>query len=162
MNVSALRAAGLTDQDIVRVIEKVEADRRERHRITTRQNRIAKQKQRPCARHTSTSATQEEMFEVVEDAQTRLWRVGKTILMSWGIREDRSGQMIGRWLKKRDDPEGLLATIEYARNRNVVDPIGYISSLVSSGGARGKPDVLTATGEMAAELRARECEAGLR
>jgi hypothetical protein len=161
MNVSALRAAGLTDHDIVRVIETVEADRRERHRITTRQNRIAKQKQRSCARDTSTypppPCDQAELWEPVEDAKTRLFRVGKTVLMSWGAPERTCASMIGRWLKTKDDPEGLLAAIEYARDRNVFEPIAYISALVGGrNGKNGKRSVGDVAGELAAKLAARE------
>jgi hypothetical protein len=157
MNVSALRAAGLTDQAILRVIETVYEDRRERNRIAKRKQRSRHRCQKDTMTYPPPLCDQAELWEPVEDARTRLFRVGKTVLMSWGAPERRCASMIGRWLKTKDDPEGLLAAIEYARDRNVIEPIAYISALVGGrNGKNGKRSVGDVAGELAAKLAARE------
>jgi uncharacterized protein YdaU (DUF1376 family) len=98
------------------------------------------------------------VLEVVgEDPKARLFRVGKTALVSFGVAEKRTGALIGQWLKAKNDSIGLLAAIQFARDQNVADPIAYVSALVHG---KRKHD---ATGSLAAAAddliaRARERE----
>ena len=71
---------------------------------------------------------------VGEDPKARLFRLGKTILVSFGIAEKRTGSLIGQWLKAKNDPAGLLAAIQFARNQNVAEPVAYVSAIVSGKG----------------------------
>jgi hypothetical protein len=72
-----------------------------------------------------------ELLEVVgEDQRARLFRVGKTILASFGVAEKRTGSLIGQWLKARDDPPGIVAVLEYARDHNIAEPVAYVSAII--------------------------------
>lgn len=69
--------------------------------------------------------------EVVdEDPKAKLFRLGKTILVSFGVAEKRTGGLIGQWLKARDDPAGILAAIQFARDQNVAEPVAYVSAVI--------------------------------
>lgn len=97
-----------------------------------------------------------------EDPKAKLFRIGKTTLVSFGVAEKRTGALIGQWLKTAD-PQGLLAAIEYARDQNVADPVAYISALLTkakSNGNHGKQDLSAMCTELAGELRKRERAAG--
>ena len=83
-----------------------------------------------------------------EDAKARLYRIGKTILVSFGVAEKRTGALIGQWLKTGADATGLLAAIQYAREQNVADPVAYVSVILKSGGSNGK----SSGGDRAREL----------
>jgi hypothetical protein len=102
--------------------------------------------------------------EVVgEDPRAKLFRVGKTLLVSFGVAERRTGALIGHWLKTKNDPAGLLAAIQYARDHNVAEPVAYISTLIT---AEERPHGRAKSGqelcfELADEWRQREREAGL-
>jgi hypothetical protein len=73
-----------------------------------------------------------EAAEVVnETPKAKLWRAGKEILISFGVPPDRTGGLIGRWLKTKPDPAGVLAAIQYARDQNVAEPVAYVSVLLS-------------------------------
>ena len=71
---------------------------------------------------------------VDEPPKARLFREGKTILVSLGLSESRSGAVIGQWLKKTPDADGILAALVYARDQGVIEPIGYVTRLLNSGG----------------------------
>jgi hypothetical protein len=60
---------------------------------------------------------------VNEPPKAKLFRKGKTILISLGVPEKQSGSIIGRWLKQKNDPEGILAALEYAAKYVPVFPI---------------------------------------
>jgi len=99
---------------------------------------------------------------VDEDPLARLFRLGKTILISFGVAERQTGALIGRWLKTNPDPVGLLAAIEFARERNVAEPVAYISTaLAKKRGANGKTDAAQVAFDLADEIRQRESEAGI-
>ena len=165
MNITRLRAAGLSDETIVRVLEVVHADEAERLAERREQARIRMRKVRtkkPVSNHTSRShgdanianiALQGDMWEPLEDMLTKLFREGTLTLMSWGTPEKKCRSLIGMWLKKKDDPEGLLALIKFARDRNVAEPVAYISSMVG-GSANGRRS--RSLDEVARELEA-EC-----
>ena len=70
-----------------------------------------------------------------EDSRAKLFRLGKTILVSFGVAERRTGGLIGQWLKAQNDPDGLLAALQFARDRNVAEPVAYVSALI-----HGKPN----------------------
>lgn len=94
-----------------------------------------------------------------EDPRAKLFRIGKTTLVSFGVGEKRTGSLIGQWLKERNDPAGLLAAIEYAREQNVAEPVAYISTLLSrakTNGHRGKQDLSAMCFAIADELRQQE------
>jgi 5-methylcytosine-specific restriction endonuclease McrA len=100
---------------------------------------------------------------VDEDPRAKLFRVGKTALASFGVAEKRTGSLIGQWLKTRNDPIGLLAAIQYARDQNVAEPVAYISTLVNgnkSNGQHGKQDLSSMCFAVADELQERERAAG--
>jgi hypothetical protein len=71
---------------------------------------------------------------VNEPPKARLFREGKTILVSLGLSESRSGAVIGQWLKRTPDADGILAALVYARDQGVIEPIGYVTRLLNSGG----------------------------
>lgn len=100
---------------------------------------------------------------VDEDSRARLFRIGKTILVSFGVAEKRTGALIGQWLKKRSDPDGLLAAIQFAREQNVAEPVAYISAVLN-GGSNGKGHSETLEQRcqrLAAAAREREVAAGI-
>jgi len=100
---------------------------------------------------------------VGEDPRAQLFRLGKTILVSFGIEEKRTGALVGQWLKARNDPIGLLAAIQFARDQNVAEPIAYISAIVhGKGHANGKDrqDLGSMAKAIAAEMRQRESAQG--
>jgi hypothetical protein len=71
-------------------------------------------------------------IEVLDESpKARLYREGKTILVSFGLAEKRTGALIGQWLKTKPDPAGLLAAIQFARDQNVAEPVAYISALIN-------------------------------
>jgi uncharacterized protein YdaU (DUF1376 family) len=99
-----------------------------------------------------------------EPAKARLFRKGKTILVSLGISEQRSGSVIGQWLKQRDDAVGILAALEYAVNQNVIEPIGYVTKLLNEhgkGSGNGKQHPADIARELADEARQLERAAGI-
>lgn len=79
--------------------------------------------------------------EVVnEDPKARLFRLGKPILISFGITEKRTGSLIGQWLKAQNDPPGILAALEFARAQNVAEPVAYVSALIHGKHQNGAAD----------------------
>ena len=87
------------------------------------------------AKASAADAAGSQLFEPVdEDSRAKLFRIGKTILISFGVTERRTGGLIGQWLKAQDDPDGLLAALQFARDRNVAEPVAYVSALI-----HGKP-----------------------
>lgn len=110
------------------------------------------------------SAASAAVVEVVEpadeDPKAKLFRVGKTTLVSFGVAEKRTGALIGQWLKQRPDPVGLLAAIQYARDQNVAEPVAYISTMVNSAkspnGQHGKQNLSDLAFELADEFEAAE------
>jgi uncharacterized protein YdaU (DUF1376 family) len=105
-----------------------------------------------------------DTVEVIdEDPKARLFRIGKTLLASFGVAEKRTGALIGQWLKTRNDPSGLLAAIQYARDQNVAEPVAYISTLVTKAPPNGtrKQNLADLASDLADELRERERAAGL-
>lgn len=83
------------------------------------------------------SAPELEIEVVGEDPRARLFRIGKPILISFGISEKRTGSLIGQWLKTRNDPLGLLAALMFAREQNVAEPVAYVSAIVHGKGKNG-------------------------
>lgn len=71
--------------------------------------------------------TSDEEEPVGEHPKARLFRKGKTLLVSLGTSERQSGAVIGRWLKQRNDPEGILAALQYAADNGIIEPIGYVT-----------------------------------
>lgn len=104
-----------------------------------------------------------EIIEPVdEDPKAKLFRVGKTALASFGVAEKRTGSLIGQWLKIRNDPAGLLAAIQYARDQNVAEPVAYISTLINGKpNGNAKTNLVDLAGQLADELRAAERAAGI-
>lgn len=103
---------------------------------------------------------------VGENDKAKLFRIGKTILVSFGVKEQRTGALIGQWLKAKNDPVGLLAAIQYARDQNIAEPVAYISALLQDEKpkgqkGRGKPNLSELAFELADEIRDRESQAGI-
>jgi len=98
---------------------------------------------------------------VGEEPKAKLFRVGKTILVSFGIAERRTGALIGQWLKTKNDPVGLLAAIQFAREHNVAEPVAYISACLGGGKGNGngrRKHLSELAFELADEWRERERE----
>lgn len=107
------------------------------------------------------AAVADDVEPVGEDPKAKLYRVGKTILVSFGVAEKRTGSLIGQWLKTVD-AEGLLAAIQYAREQNVAEPVAYITTLVNgSKNGKSQQGLGDLARELAATARDREREAGL-
>jgi hypothetical protein len=66
-----------------------------------------------------------------EHPRARLFRKGKTLLVSLGVSERQSGAVIGRWLKQKNDPVGILAALQYAADHGIIEPIGYVTRCLS-------------------------------
>lgn len=108
----------------------------------------------------SASALTGDVEILDEDPKAKLFRLGKTILISFGIAEKRTGALIGQWLKSRNDPDGLLAAIQFARDQNVAEPVAYISAVISERKTNGKLNLGDLASELADQLRERERAAG--
>lgn len=75
------------------------------------------------------SADAEPSAPADEDARARLFREGKAILATFGVPQKQQGSMIGKWLKDcRDDETGLLAAIQFARDKSVAEPVAWITA----------------------------------
>jgi hypothetical protein len=102
---------------------------------------------------------------VGEDPRARLFREGKTILTSFGTRDNRQGGLLGMWLKQcADDCVGLLALLKYARDQSVADPVAYISATLSSkdkSNGRQRLSVVERANALADEIEQRELAAGI-
>jgi hypothetical protein len=111
------------------------------------------------------SAVPAPMFSFIDenedDPKARLFRIGKTILVSFGVAEKRTGPLIGMWLKKRSDAIGVLAALEFARDQNVAEPVAYVSAIINGkrNGTSYKERSSEIAFRLAAELRTREGEA---
>lgn len=112
----------------------------------------------------STSAEFLGAEPIDEDSKARLFRLGKTVLVSFGVAERRTGALIGQWLKSRDDPVGLLAAIQFARDQNVADPVAYISAVLKGKSSNGtnRQSLGDLARELADEARQLELDAGIR
>jgi hypothetical protein len=74
-----------------------------------------------------------EIVPINEVPKAKLFRVGKTLLVSLGISEKQSGSVIGRWLKQKNDPDGILAALQYAADHGIIEPISYVTACLSKG-----------------------------
>jgi hypothetical protein len=90
-----------------------------------------------------------EVEIVNEDPNAKLFREGLVILESFGVSEKRARPLLGQWKKSCHDPTGLLAAIRFARQENVIEPIAYISKVISQGKSNGRQQ---AGGDLAREL----------
>lgn len=100
-----------------------------------------------------------------EPPKARLFRKGKTILVSLGLSEERSGSVIGQWLKHKHDPVGILAAIEYARQQCAVSPVAYVTQILkgqTDGKTKSRPDFDDTIRELADQARDLERAAGIR
>jgi hypothetical protein len=109
------------------------------------------------------SADSSDLDVVGEDDRLRLFRLGKTILVSFGVAERRTGVLLGMWLKQRADPAGILAALQFARDHNVAEPVAYVSAIINgkSNGTSNKKSLSEIAARLASELRAREAQAEL-
>jgi hypothetical protein len=86
----------------------------------------------------SSVASSFEAVPLNETPQAKLFRVGKPALISMGVSEKQSGRIIGRWLKQKNDPDGILAALEYAAARGIIEPISYVTKCLSTEPKNGK------------------------
>jgi uncharacterized protein YdaU (DUF1376 family) len=96
---------------------------------------------------------------VNEEPRARLFREGKDIMRLLGVKPDRAGAMIGKWLQSTPDCDGVLAALTYAYQNNVMDPISYVTKLLNTGGSSNGKAQLPAGDRarlIAAEIRKRE------
>jgi hypothetical protein len=106
----------------------------------------------------------EEVEPVNEPPKAKLFRVGRTILVSLGVSEKQSGSIIGHWLKEKNDPQGILAALQFARDHVPVgSPIAYVTQLLAKDGNYGnaKKSLADQALELADEARERERRAGV-
>lgn len=108
----------------------------------------------------SRAQTYEPAEPVDEPPKARLFRKGKTALVMLGLSEERSGAVIGRWLKDKYDPTGILAAIEYAREQCAVSPIAYVTQILR-GQKHEKTDFQSRVRELSDEARRLEDQAGV-
>lgn len=114
------------------------------------------------------SARADDLFEQAEaepmdePPKARLFRKGKTILVSLGLSEERSGSVIGGWLKQKYDPTGILAAIEYAHRQCAVSPVAYVTQILKGQtDGKAKPDIADTIRELADQARALERATGI-
>jgi uncharacterized protein YdaU (DUF1376 family) len=70
---------------------------------------------------------------VYTDSRHELWGEAVPILMTLGLSERRSGQMIGSWLKQTgDDVQQVLGAIQRARDHRPQEPIPWITRALKS------------------------------
>lgn len=94
---------------------------------------------------------------VGENPKAKLFRKGKTLLVSLGVSEKQSGAIIGRWLKQKNDPEGILAALHYAADNGIIEPIGYVTRCLATKDSRSEKLSLSDRAKILAE-QAREIE----
>ena len=102
-----------------------------------------------------------EIVPINEVPKAKLFRVGKTLLVSLGISEKQSGSLIGRWLKQKNDPDGILAALQYAADHGVIEPIGYVTRCLSKDSRIEKPSLADQARELANRARELEDNAGI-
>ena len=99
----------------------------------------------------------DEVEIIDEPPRARLFREGKPLLIALGVSERQSGSVIGRWLKDRDDPEGILAALRFAYDQRAVDPIPYVTQVLKRRQDDGKPrtnaDAVARARELARKAR---------
>lgn len=189
ITVATLRAAGLDAATIVRIVEIADQEsrakvreqnrirkqnQRARHVVTRderdmRDNSLSPSSFPPTPPLITTLFPLESSLRsdshatpVDEPSRAKLFREGKTILASFGIAEKRLGPLLGRWLKEcGNDDVGLLAAIQFARERNVADPAAYISASIKGKTHDKRADKFAHWNELADEIEARELAAGI-
>jgi hypothetical protein len=152
IDVAILRAAGLTDAQIVRVTELYHADRNARRR---EQNRIAQQKHR-ARKHVSADSAD-------IDDKALVFSEGSVVLQSFGIEKKYTGAIIARWVKAHD-PRKVLWAIQQARDHDVKAPIPYVTAILN-GNSHGHPRKQTLSElahDIADQVQEREAELGVR
>jgi hypothetical protein len=102
-----------------------------------------------------------EIVPINEAPKAKLFRVGKTLLVSLGISEKQSGSVIGRWLKQKNDPDGILAALQYAADHGIIEPIGYVTRCLSKDSRIEKPSLTDQARELADRARELEDNAGI-
>jgi DNA-directed RNA polymerase beta subunit len=140
ISVSILRAAGLTDEQIVRVIETEQKERqlarREQNRKSQQNHRSRQQISADRADNADTKqrAANERRQATVEDTpRARLFREGSAALLALGRTDRAARQLIGAWLKRtHDDDQLVLATILRARDLAVADAAGWVTATLKS------------------------------
>jgi hypothetical protein len=105
--------------------------------------------------------THDEVVPLDEAPKAKLFRVGKTTLVSLGISEKQSGAIIGRWLKQKNDPEGILAALEYSAANGIIEPIGYVTRCLTKEAKSEKLSLADQTRRLAERARELENQAGL-
>jgi hypothetical protein len=117
--------------------------------------------QKPERKNQDAASRQEEVVgeeePVEEHPKARLFRKGKTLLVSLGISEKQSGSVIGRWLKQKNDPEGILAALHYAADNGIIEPIGYVTRCLATKDSRNEKLSLSDRAKRLAD-QAREIE----
>jgi hypothetical protein len=102
-----------------------------------------------------------EIVPINEAPKAKLFRVGKTLLVSLGISEKQSGSVIGRWLKQKNDPDGILAALQYAADHGIIEPIGYVTRCLAKDSRIEKSSLTDQARELANRARELEDNAGI-
>jgi hypothetical protein len=102
-----------------------------------------------------------EIVPINEAPKAKLFRVGKTLLVSLGISEKQSGSVIGRWLKQKNDPDGILAALQYAADHGIIEPIGYVTRCLAQDSRIEKSSLTDQARELANRARELEDNAGI-
>lgn len=103
-----------------------------------------------------------EVVPINETPQARTHRLGKPLLISLGVSEGNSGKVIGRWLKEKNDPEGILAALEFAVSSGVAEPISYVTKCLAREPKHEALSAIERIKRMAEEARRIEDSAGIK
>src|SRR5262249_20079593 len=128
----------------------------------TRNTRKEEERKKERIDHDASRQGTAEVVPIDEAPKAKLFRVGRTILVSLGISEKQSGAIIGRWLKQKNDPPGILAALEYAAANGVMEPVGYVTRCLAKDGKHEKLSLTDQARELADRARELENTAGFR
>jgi hypothetical protein len=98
---------------------------------------------------------------VGESPKAKLFRKGRTLLVSLGVSEKQSGAVIGRWLKQKNDPEGILAALQYAADNAIIEPISYVTACLAKEFSNAKISLADRAKQLADQAREIERANGL-
>jgi hypothetical protein len=115
--------------------------------------------QRPESKNDASHHWNEE--PVGENPKAKLFRKGKTLLVSLSVSEKQSGRIIGRWLKQKNDPEGILAALQYAADNGIIEPISYVTACLAKRNSGEKLSLTDQAIECANRARELEDSAGI-
>src|SRR5262249_28198286 len=109
-----------------------------------------------------TGKRQPQECAIKRTQRARSQRHCKPIFMFLCVSESQSGAIIGRWLKTKNDPEGILAALEFAAANGVAEPISYVTKCLAKEPKRETVSAVERVKRMAEEARRLEDSAGIK